>query len=123
MYNFIYYFFYQFFVWKKDNDPKDSALYALMVAIFFHGFFLLILFNHLTDTNILASAFGKNHSKFFWIPFVAAIMFLIHRVFKRKSEAILAKYRNRELLTAKHVLLVLAILIGPLIIGIQLLNK
>lgn len=77
--------------------------------------FLLILFNYLTNTYILASAFGRNHSKFFWIPFVVGMMFLIHRVFKWKSDAILRRYRDRKILDAKHILLVLAIVIGPLL--------
>ncbi len=123
MYDFMYLFFYKFFEWKKDDDPKDSAIYGIMVAIFFHMFFLYNAFTNYTNINPLALAFGTNKSKFFWIPLVVAIMFLIYRIFKKRSNQILTpKNLERQLLTPKNIIIVVLIVFGPLILGIQFLN-
>jgi len=122
MYNFIYYFFFQFFSWKKDNDPKDSALYGVMLAFFCHGFFVVTTINFITESNFLASGFGKNSHKFYAAPFIIAIMFFVHRIFKKKSERIIEKYKGKKMLTATNILFAVLLIIVPLILGIQFLN-
>src|SRR6188768_1753708 len=123
MYNFIYFFFFQYFKWRKDDDPKDSAVYGVMASMLFHGFFLLTLFNHLTDTYFLASIFGTNHNKYFWLLFIVPILYLIHKVFKKKSDRILDQYGDKNVLTLGYILVVLTLALVPLIIGILILNS
>jgi hypothetical protein len=123
MYDFIYLYFYNFFLWKKDNDPKDSAIYGIIVAIFFHIFFLYTSFSYFTNINPLALLFGTDHSKFYWLPLVIGVIFLIHRIFKKRSVKILnEKNLSRQVLNLRNTLLVLILVFGPLIIGIAFLD-
>lgn len=123
MYDYIYLFFYKFFEWKNDNEPKDSAIYGIMITIFFHLFFLYTAFSYFTNLNPLAIAFGTDNSKFFWIPLVVVLMFLIHRIFKRRADKILTSENlNKELLTFKNIITVVLLVFGPLFLGIQFLN-
>jgi len=124
MYDYIYLFFYKFFEWKKDGDARDSAIYGIMLTVFFHLFFLYTTFNYFTGMNPLAMAFGSGHSKFYWIPLVVLIMFSVYRIFERRSDQILTqKNVERKLLNIKHVLFVSFLVFGPFFIGAQLLNK
>src|SRR5690606_35434181 len=116
-------FLYKFFEWKNDSDPKDSAIYGTIVAIFFHMFFLYTAFSYFTNINPLAMAFGTDNSKFFWIPLVVAIMFLIHKVFKKRATKILTPHNlDRQLFTMQNVIMVILIVFGPLILGIPFLK-
>src|SRR5688572_3285721 len=101
MYDFVYGYFFKYFEFRKDDDPRDAAIYGLMFVIFIHIFFLLVTFNYLTGTNFLGSAFGKNHSKYFWLILVVPIMLVIHRVYKTRSSDIITRYQEVKLLNIK----------------------
>jgi hypothetical protein len=123
MYDFIFIIYYGMFSRTKDSDPKDSAINLVAIVIFFHLFLLHNAITFFTNTNLLALGFGKDHSKYFWLPFVVAFMIFIYRFYKKRSATVVSKYSERQnILSWKNIVFVLVITIGPLLLGIYFLN-
>jgi hypothetical protein len=72
--------------------------------------------------NLLTSAFGKGHNKFFWLPVVLLFMFCVYRFYSKRADSILAKYKESDIFSMKNILFVLLITLGPFLIGIYFLN-
>lgn len=124
MYSFIYFYFYKYFQWKGESDPKDAAIYGVMTAVFFHLFFIVTIVNYFFQSNILELAFVKGQSKYIFLPLVILIMVVIHRVYKNKAEKIIEKYKEREnFFNWLNSLSVILIVVGPLCLGIYFLNN
>lgn len=124
MYDFIYIFFFRYFQWKKESDPKDSAIYGLMAAFFCHLFFILNCMNFIVKRNILELVFEKGQSKYIFLPIVILIMVVIHRFYRNRTEKIIKKYNDKgNILNWSNSLLVVLMIIGPLLLGIYFLNN
>lgn len=124
MYDYLFIFYYRFFEWKKEDDPKDAAIYAVMVAVFFHLFCLVTAIIYFTGRNHLQEAFGTNHSKYFWMPEVILAMYIIHWIFKRRADRILEKYKDDpSVFTPTHIVLSLLITFAPFALGVYFLNS
>lgn len=124
MYDYLFIFFYKFFEWRKEDDPKDAAIYGVMVPIFFHLFCLLTAIIYFTGRNHLQEAFGTNHSKYFWLPEAALVMFIINWIFKRRADRILVKYKDDpSVFTTKHIVWSLFITLAPFALGVYFLNS
>ena len=123
MYDFIFFIYYKLFSRTKDNDPKDSAINLITVVIFFHLFLCHNAVLFLADTNLLANIFGKDHGKYYYLPFVIVFMVLVYRFFKNRSSVIISRYDDRKnILSWFNLLFVLVLTIGPLLLGIYFLN-
>jgi len=123
MYDFIFIIFYRIFSRTKDSDPKDSAINLITIVIFFHLFLLHNAITFFADTNLLALVFGKDHSKYFYLPFVIIFMVFIYRFYRKRSAGIVAKYSDRQkILSWSNILFVLMMTFGPLLLGIYFLN-
>jgi hypothetical protein len=122
MYDFIYGFFYKYFTVRSDDDARNSAIYGVMLAYFTHGFFLLVCFKELTRINIATVLLGHEPGKYIGLIVILPIMYLIHRMYDKRSERIISKYQNTNLINIQYTLLVLLIILAPLVLGIQLLN-
>jgi hypothetical protein len=122
LYDFIFFFFFKLCERIKTVDPRDNAMTLTGLTIFFHIFFTLSIIAFITDVNMLASVFGKDHSKYFWLPFVLVFMIFIYRFFKRRADIILSKYGDKKVLTLLNVFIVIGIMMGPFLLGIYLLN-
>jgi hypothetical protein len=123
LYDFIFVVYLRLCEKVRTVDPLDNATTFIGLTIFFHIFFVANLFTFLTSINVLASVFGKNHSKYFWLPFVVAFMIFIYRFYKRRSAAIVRKYSERQdVLSWQNIVFALVMTIAPLLLGIYFLN-
>ncbi len=122
MYNFLYIFFYRLFEKVKTVDPRDNATSIVLIAIFFHSFLALSAINYFTGINVLVSVFGEGHSKYLWLPVILIVMFFAYRTFKRKSEILIPKYKEKRILTIKNTILVTLIILFPLLLGMMFLS-
>ena len=98
------------------------AVLMMLFTTFFHLFFLLSMAIYFTGHNYLRETFGTNHNKYFALPVVILIWFLVRLYFRKKGPAIL---EGRDFSVVKWwiILLTLLIIIAPLLIGIQIMNR
>lgn len=124
MYDFIFIIYYRMLSRSKDNDPLDSTINLMTLVTFFHVFLLHNTVTFFANRNLLALAFGKDHGKIYYLPFVILFMALIYWFYKRRSQMIVAKYSERQnILSIVSILYVLIMTVGPLLLGIHLLNR
>lgn len=123
MYDFIFIIYYKLFSSTKDNDPQDSAINLMTIVVFFHLFLLHNAVTFFTDTNLLGKVFGRDHSKYLYLPFVIIFMVFIYWLYKKRSAAIIHKYSERQnILSWQNIVFVLIMTIAPLLFGIYFLN-
>lgn len=123
MYDFIYSSFVRLFEKIGTVEPRDNAATALLIAIFFHLFFVLNLVSSIFEVNLLTLVYGKNHSKYLWLPAIILIMIIVYRIYRKRSDQVLKKYSNVDLRSWKNVALLITIIVGPFIAAIWLLTK
>lgn len=124
MYSFIFYFFLKVCEKVGTIDPKDNAATLSGIVIFFHIFCFFNAITYFTGTNLLASLLGEHHNRYYYLPVVILFMILLYRFYRKKADAIILKYNDRQnILSWINILVVIAITIGPLLLGIWFLNN
>lgn len=121
MYGYLFAYFCQYFQWKKDSDPKQSAIYGMVVAVAFHLFFLFTAFNFLTHDQFRNRAWALGN-KYAYLPFAVAFIFVVVIIFKRNAGKMIKRYEGRDLLNIQNAIIVLALLAGPFAAGAYFLN-
>lgn len=122
MYNFLFWFFYKFFEWRKGF--KSTFLSASMVglAIIVHLGLLHAILRYLTGFNIGVFSNHYGYNRLILLPIVITWFFIMFQVYKRISNDILRRYNEKYNLNFKTTFYVALILIVPLIISIWLTN-
>lgn len=123
MYKFILYIAYRQLKRLKNEDPRDGAVSLVCLAVFFHIFLVLSIFDYF-DFNLLRMTFGEVKNKYYFTPFVVAFMYFIWRYFnKERTEKIILEHDTRGTkVNWINTTIVIAATILPLIIGIQFLD-
>ena len=122
IYSFMYAFFYQLSERLRSNDSKFYSSAFVILTIFFHAFFLVVILEFLTHFS-LNSIFGYPSNKYVFLPLVLFFMWILERIFKRNADRIIKRYEGRTLLTIPRGLLILCIVFIPLILTIILSKK
>ena len=122
MYKLIFYTIYKLLTQAKAKEAEDSAVTVLIVAIFFHLFFLATMFDLLEHNPIrnamINFAGGEVPGKYFWTPFVILFMYLIYKRYNSdRRKKIIETYENKNYTIGWfHALFILIIIFTPLII-------
>ena len=125
MYNFIYWFFYKYFIWKKRFESSFIASSMVGLSIIIHFFFLYSVIRLATGWSLgsLLTQYAYGIRKLIMLPFALLLFLLIDIIFFRTNrESILSKYKDQRPFSKRNVISVFAILIIPLIISIWLTN-
>lgn len=125
MYNFIFWFFYCFFKWRKGFESISTAAALVGLAIVLHVVFFYTLIRFLTGFSI--GTFGDNFSygqrKFLLLPIVLLFQYLLYLLYYRKQGAlILEKNKGKKFSDPKNILIVVGLIVIP-IIGIIVFPK
>jgi len=123
MYNFVFWFFYRFFEWRKGF--QSSFLSASMVAfvLLIHLGLLYSIIRYFTGFSFtyLTGSYGQR--KYMLLPFMLLLFFLVYLIFyKNRTTEVLEKYGDNKFSSAKNIVLVLLITVVPLIAAIILTN-
>ena len=125
MYDFIFKTFFNLFNKLGTVDPRDNAVSMVVFAFFAHLFFLLNVITVMLEINLLTLAYGENHSKYLWLPVILVIMFLFYKWYNEDRTDKILKGSNmvKGVVSARDVIIVLALIILPFGLGIVLLNS
>lgn len=123
MYNFVFWFFYKFFEWRKGF--KSSFLAAAMVgfAMEIHLALLYAIVRYFTGLSVggLTGSYGQR--RLILLPFAIAWCFIIYYIYyKKKAPDILEKYTNEHFSKTKNILFIILLLVVPLVVAIKLTN-
>ncbi len=121
MYNFVFWFFYKFFEWRKDFKSVFLASVIVVLSFLIH---LMLIYNVLR----YFSGFGfdtMNRSyvdrKLILLPFVLVLFLIFYfGYYKFKSEHILEKYKSEKFSKPLNIIYILLILVVPLLIAIKI---
>ena len=123
MYDFIFFFFYSVFKKLGTVDPKDNAASILLLGIFGHLFLVLTSINFFLGINMITKAFGENHSKYLWLPVIIFIMVLVYKIYKKRFEIIMEKYKDEGgFISVKNSMIITILMIAPYLAAIYFLN-
>jgi hypothetical protein len=123
MYNFIFWFFYKFFEWRKGFQSFFISGTMVAFAVIIH---LLLLYNILRYfTGFTIPYFSGNYGqrKLILLPMVIVLFFMLYfGYYKNKGEGILLKYEGKKFSNSKNIIFIIFLLVVPLIIVIKLSN-
>jgi uncharacterized membrane protein len=125
MYNFVFWFFYKYFEWRKGFQSPSTAATMVGFTITVHIAFLYSLFRYLLGYSIgtFDGAYSYGQRKLMLLPLALLLYYLIyHLYYKRKASSILEQYVDKEFSTARNILIVVSLLVIPLI-GIIIFTK
>jgi len=122
IYDFLYAFCYQLNEKLKSNDSKFYAGTFVIIVIFFHAFFVIVIFKSLTG-DYIEKTIGSPSSKYVFLPFVLIAMWILERLFKRRAGRIITRYESRSIVSMINGLLIFCIVFLPLLIGVMILKK
>lgn len=125
MYNFVFWFFYKYFEWRKGFKSPSIAAAMVGFTIVVHLIFLYSLLRYLTGFSI--GTFGDEYSygqrKLMLLPVALLLFYLIYLLYyKRKEASILERYADKKFSAPRNILIVVCLLVVPLI-GAIILTK
>ena len=123
MYNFVFWFFYKFFEWRKGF--KSFFLPAGMVglAVLIHLGLAYSIVRYFTGFTVefLSSSYGYN--RLILLPIILFFFFCLYQLYyKKNAERILEKRRIDNFSQPRNILLIILVLVLPLLVSIRLTN-
>jgi hypothetical protein len=123
MYNFVFWFFYKFFEWRKGFQSPFLAGAMVVLAISFHLILIHSVIRYFTGFTVGTFSDNYGYNKLIMLPIVLALFFTLYLVYyKKKASQILSRYNGYRISSLRNILLVMLILVVPLIITIVLTN-
>ncbi|MBO9633952.1 MAG: hypothetical protein J7578_12620 [Chitinophagaceae bacterium] len=125
MYNFIFWFFYCYFKWKKGFESISTAAAIVGLAMVLHVLFLYTLIRFLTGFSIgtIGDALGYGQRKFILLPFVLLFQYLVYLLYyKKRGVFILEMNKGKKFSDLKNTLAAGCLIVIPLI-GIIVFTK
>lgn len=123
MYDFIFAFLFQLNEKLRSSDSKYYSIVFLTMTIIFHFLFVTVLFEYLTGFNLLIEIYGAHTSnKYIFLLLAILIIFIINRIYSKRSDFIIEKYQSKNLTSIFNGVLILVIMFLPLIVGVLIVN-
>jgi len=123
MYNFVFWFFYKFFEWRKGF--RSSFLSACMVglAIIIHLGLIHSVLRYFTGFTIGVFTSRYGYNRLLLLPIILSCFFVVYQFYYRKrANDILKHYGEEQVFSIKNILYIVLIMAVPLIIAILLTN-
>ena len=123
MYNFVFWFFYKFFEWRKRFKSIFVAASIVGVTIIVHLVLVYSIIRNITGLKIQPFQGSYGSRKYVLMGIALVFFFFIYLVYsKANAKEILKKYQGNRFSNLKNVFLIIVILILPLVI-VLLLNS
>ena len=123
MYNFVFWFFYRFFEWRKGFQ---SSFIAGAMVVFTLAIHLLLLYGIVRNfTGIAFPYFSGSYGqrKLMLLPLVVVLFFILYfGYYKKYGDKILSKYGDKKFSKPKNIIFIILLLVVPLIAAIKLTN-
>ena len=125
MYNFVFWFFYKYFEWRKGFRSPSTAATMVGLTITVHLTFLYSLLRYISGFSI--GSFGNWYSygqrKLMLLPLALLLYYLVYLFYyKKKTTSILEKYADEKFSAARNIFVVVCLLVVPLV-GTIILTK
>ncbi|OQP64204.1 hypothetical protein A4R26_33735 [Niastella populi] len=123
MYNFVFWFFYKFFEWRKKF--KSPFLPASMVGLtmIIHLGLIHAFLRYFTGFNIGVISNKYGYNRLILLPIVLLWFFLVYQLYyKKRSDEILKHYSESCFYSLKNILYIILVIVVPLIVAIWLTN-
>jgi hypothetical protein len=123
MYNFIFWFFYKFFEWRKGFKSAFIAGAMVGFALVIHLFLLYGIVRYATGFTLPYFSDSYGQRKLMLLP-LAIVFFLIiyFGYYRKQAQKILSRYAGNKFSRPINILLIVLLLIVPLMIAIQLVS-
>lgn len=118
MYKFVYWFFYEFFIWRKGFESSFVASSIVGLAIVLHLVLIYSLVKQFTGWTVTPFLVNFEYGVRKWVmilsilPLFFALDFLY---FRRRKDAILDEYREQEPFSTKNIAFILLLMLMPLV--------
>lgn len=120
MYNFVFWFFYKFFEWRKKFKSVFLASAVVGLAIIIHVMLLYNIVRFFTGFNFEMMYRSYDDRKIILLPFVLGLYLIIYfGYYKIKSEYILEKHKLKKISSPLNIIYIFLILAVPLLIAIK----
>jgi hypothetical protein len=121
MYDYIFAVWYQLFEKLRSDNSRFQATLFVMVAIMFHWALVAAI---VKDLGFFHTFFNQAHgNKYYFLPFAILFIYIIERIYKKRGQRVIGKYKDRNICTWANILSVVSLTIIPIVIAINLLTK
>lgn len=123
MYNFIFWFFYKYFEWRKGYKSPFLAACTVGLTLLIHFGFIHSIVRLSTGFNVgtFSQRYGTN--RLILMPIVIGFFALVYFLFyRRKADEMLGRYTESRISSFKSIALMILILVLPLVAAAILTN-
>jgi hypothetical protein len=120
MYNFVFWYFYKFFEWRKDFKSVFLASAIVGLAIIIHVMLIYNLIKYFTGFSFGIMNGSYTDRKLIFLPFVLAVFLITYySYYKTQSGYILEKNKLGKISSPLNIFYILLILVVPLLVAIK----
>ena len=124
MYNFIFWFFYRFFEWRKGFESTFLASAMVGLTILIHLGLIHSIIRYFTGFTIGVFSNSYGHNRLILLPLVILWFIVLYFIYyKKNSDKILQKRNANKFSEPKHIILTIVLMVLPLLIAIKLTNS
>ena len=125
MYDFIFYFFFRYFLSRNSSIPRYNAVLTVFLTVVIHLFCFLSVVKHYTQLHLPRFSEDYFTNKLLSMPFVLLLILFFQLAYnKNKTDRILnSRKSSGEIFSLQNLVLVFIIEVVPLLTGIFFLRK
>jgi len=121
MYNFIFWFFYRFFEWRKGFQSSFLACAMVSLALVIHISLAYQVLSYFAGVKLpyLSGSYGQR--RLILMPLVIILFFILYFIyFRRKAADILERYSGKSFSKPINIIFIALLLIFPIFIIVKL---
>jgi hypothetical protein len=123
MYNFIFWFFYKFFEWRKDFKSSFIASAMVGLTILIHLGLIHSIIRYFTGFTIGVFSNSYGYNRLILLPLVILWFFILYQFYyKKRADQILEKRMENKFSEPKNIIMAVVLIVVPLLIAIKLTN-
>lgn len=123
MYNFIFWFFYKFFEWRKGFKSSFIASAMVGLTILIHLGLIHSIVRYLTGFTIGVFSNSYGYNRLILLPLVFLWFFIVYQLcYKKRASQILEGRKENKFSKPKNIIFVVALIVVPLLLSIKLTN-
>lgn len=124
MYNFIFWFFYKFFEWRKGFKSSFIASAMVGLTILIHVGLIHSIIRYFTG--FTSGVFNNNYgyNRLILLPLVFLWFIIIYQLcYKKMTSQILERRKENEISEPKNIIFVVGLIVVPLLLAIKITNN
>ncbi|OJW01549.1 MAG: hypothetical protein BGO52_13760 [Sphingobacteriales bacterium 44-61] len=123
MYDYLFWFFYKFFEWRKGFKSPLIASAMVGLVILIHIGLIHSIVRYFTGFTIGVFSNSYGYNRLILLPVVILwFYFLYHFFYRKRADKILESRKENKFSEPKNIIFVILLIVVPLIIAIRLTN-